>query len=132
MLDVLVYGGPAGVADEMLSTLLGQTTRERRPELMADIRRMIKAQSRPAIASALKALMSRPDSTPTLEEIRVPTLIVVGEEDTLTPPPESERMQASIPGALLERIPEAGHMANLENPDAFNAAVRRFLMGLRS
>lgn len=127
MLDVLVKGGPPAVAEQMVPKLLGATTLESRPELVADVRQMIEAQGRPAIASALRALMSRPDSTPQLGRIQVPTLIVVGEEDTLTPPAESERMQAAVRGARLERMLRAGHMSNLENPDAFNAAVRAFL-----
>lgn len=131
MLDVLVKGGPPAVADQMVPKLLGATTLETRPDLVADVRQMIEAQSRPAIASALRALMSRPDSTQQLRAIEVPALIVVGEEDALTPPAESERMQAAIPGAALERVPHAGHLSNLENPDAFNAAVRAFLGAMR-
>ena len=72
-------------------------------------------------------MMTRPDSTPLLQTIHVPTLIVVGEEDTLTPPALSAEMQRAIPGSELVTIPSAGHMSNLEQPEAFNAALASFL-----
>jgi pimeloyl-ACP methyl ester carboxylesterase len=71
--------------------------------------------------------MTRPDSTPLLASIHVPTLIVVGEEDTLTPPALSEEMQRSIGGAQLVRIPHAGHLSNIEQPELFNGALAAFL-----
>ena len=60
----------------------------------------------------------------------MPTLIVVGEEDALTPPAEAEGMQAAIPRATLVRLPHAGHLSNLETPEAFNEAVNVFLSTL--
>jgi pimeloyl-ACP methyl ester carboxylesterase len=74
--------------------------------------------------------MRRPDSTPLLASIAVPTLVVVGREDTLTPPAEMERMAAGIVGAMFVQIDEAGHLANLENPTAFNNAVAGWLASL--
>jgi pimeloyl-ACP methyl ester carboxylesterase len=71
--------------------------------------------------------MSRPDSTPLLASIHVPTLIVVGEEDTVTPPALSEEMSKAIAGSQLVRIPRAGHLSNLEQPESFNAALAAFL-----
>ena len=57
----------------------------------------------------------------------MPTLVVVGEEDVITPPSEGEAMHGAIVGSALELIPKAGHLANLENPAAFNRAVEGFL-----
>ena len=94
------------------------------------VRGTILATSPRGIADALAGLASRADSTPTLREIRVPTLVVCGEEDTLTPPSESEAMHRAIPGSVLEIVPKAGHLANLENPEPFNAALVRFLSRL--
>ena len=71
--------------------------------------------------------MTRPDSTPLLSTIHVPTLIVVGDQDSLTPPADSELMRAGIAGAELTVIPGAGHLTNLEQPELFNAALARFL-----
>ena len=98
--------------------------REQQP-LVAALRERILATSPQAIADALHGLAARADSRPTLAEVRVPTLVLVGAEDVLTPPAESEAMAAAIPGARLEVVPRAGHLANLERPDAVNARARR-------
>ena len=109
------------------SKLLGKTTLERRPDIVARVQDMIRGQTVERIAAAVMVLMSRPDSTLLLRGIRVPALVIVGEEDALTPPAEMERMAAVIPHATFARIPEVGHLANLENPTPFNAAVSEFL-----
>ena len=80
--------------------------------------------------AALEAMKHRPDSTPALAHVRVPTLVVVGAEDVLTPPSVARAMQVAIPGARLAEVPGAGHLANLEEPDAFNEALASFLAGL--
>jgi pimeloyl-ACP methyl ester carboxylesterase len=127
MLALVQEKGPAAVADEMLPKLLGASTRRDDQALAERIRAMILANSIPAIAGGITALMTRPDSTPLLATIHVPTLIVVGEEDELTPPPLSRSMQEAIAGSELVTIPEAGHMSNMEQPHAFNTALVRFL-----
>ena len=66
----------------------------------------------------------------TLSTVTCPTLVVVGDEDTLTPPPEAEKMVAGIKGARLARIPGAGHLPNIENPAAFDLALHEFVTGL--
>ena len=71
--------------------------------------------------------MGRPDSTPLLATINVPTLIVVGDEDTLTPVAESRAMHSQIPGSRLEIIGHAGHLPNMERPAAFNHVLTEFL-----
>ena len=95
--------------------------------MVARVRDLILANPPRGITDALAGLAARADSTPTLRQIRVPTLIVCGEEDVITPPAEAEAMQAAIPGSTLELIPKAGHLANLEAPDAFNRALEAFL-----
>jgi len=71
--------------------------------------------------------MDRPDSTALLDRITVPTTIIVGEEDTVTPPADAEFMHRRVRGSTLVTLSTAGHMSNLETPDAFNDAVRVFL-----
>ncbi|MBW8861050.1 MAG: alpha/beta fold hydrolase [Acidobacteria bacterium] len=127
LLQTLEAHGAAGVADEMIPKLLGETTRRERPEVVALVRELVLASSSPAIAGAIRALMSRPDSTPLLPTIHVPTLIVVGVEDTVTPVANAFEMQRGIAGAELVQIPGAGHLSNLEQPEAFDAALARFL-----
>jgi pimeloyl-ACP methyl ester carboxylesterase len=123
---VLAEGASAAAA-AFLPKLLGETTHRDRPELAALLRERILATSPRGIANALHGLAARADSRETLPTIAVPTLVLVGAEDVLTPPAEAEAMAAAIPGARLGVIPGAGHLANLENPGAVNAALRAFL-----
>lgn len=127
LLQVVQDKGPSAVADEMIPKLLGETTKRTRPAVVEQVRSLALASSADAIAGAIRALMTRPDSTPLLSSIHVPTLIVVGDEDALTPPSASEEMQRAIAGSELVRIPQAGHLSNLEQPDLFNAALAAFL-----
>jgi pimeloyl-ACP methyl ester carboxylesterase len=80
-----------------------------------------------ALVADLKAMRDRPDSTPLLPQISVPTLVVVGEQDPITPPAEAEAMAGAIPGARLVTISGASHLAPVERPDAVNQALADFL-----
>jgi len=122
--------GSSGVAREMPAKMLGSTSREHRPDLEASIRRIIKQQSPLAIRGAVVRLMERPDSSPLLPSIDVPCLVLVGDEDTITPPEEVRRMAEAIPSAELAVITGAGHLSNLEQPARFGAAVSTFLSRL--
>jgi pimeloyl-ACP methyl ester carboxylesterase len=119
--------GPAAVVDEMLPKLLGQGTQARDPEIAARVRELALSNPPEAIAGAIRALMTRPDSTPLLRTIHCPTLIVVGAEDALTPPSFSEEMRQSVAGSELVILPGAGHLSSLEQPVVFNAALAAFL-----
>jgi 3-oxoadipate enol-lactonase len=130
MLALVDREGAPGIAREMMPKLLGKTTRETNATAEATIRRLIKQQSPVAIKTAIHRMMHRPDSTPLLAQITVPTLVVTGEEDDLIPVDESRKMAAGIKGAKLVIIAGAGHLANLEQPDAFNAALNAFLTSL--
>jgi pimeloyl-ACP methyl ester carboxylesterase len=127
MLATLHDKGVSAVAEEMLPRLLGQTTRQERPAVTGFVRELMAAQSPAAVAGALTSMMKRPDSTPRLATVRCPTLVVVGEEDALTPPASAEALQRAIAGAELVVLPRAGHLSSLETPDAFNESVARFL-----
>jgi 3-oxoadipate enol-lactonase len=127
MLALVHDKGPEAVAEEMVPKLLGDTTKHEAPELSRRLRELILTSSAEAIAGAVTAMMTRPDSTPLLASIHCPTLIVVGEEDRLTPPPLSEAMHQAIAGSELVTIARAGHVSNIEQPPAFNAALSRFL-----
>ena len=127
MLQLVQEKGPAAVAEEMLPKLLGETTRRTRPEVVELVRSLVLANSAESIAGAVRALMTRPDSTPLLSTVHVPTLILVGGEDTVTPPPLSEEMHRAIAGSELVIVDGAGHLSNLEQPAIFNGALARFL-----
>ena len=127
LLQLLDDKGPSAVAEEMIPKLLGNTTQLTKPAVVETVRSLALASQADAIAGAIRALMSRPDSTPLLATIHVPTLILVGEEDTLTPPAASEEMHRAIAGSEIVSIHAAGHLSNLEQPERFNAALAAFL-----
>lgn len=132
MIDLVRQRGPGAVADDMLPKLLGETSRRERPELAGQVRGMIESNSRDAIAGALEAMMSRPDSRPLLPQIAVPTLVIAGDEDVLTPPADAEALHAGIRGSRLVRLERAGHLSNIESPQAFSNALNAFLGELPS
>jgi len=119
----------ADVIDQMLPRMVSEETRARRPEVVEEVRRLASAQPTAGIIGALRALRDRPDSLPALAGIAVPTLVVVGSDDVLTPPSVSDTLAARIPGAKRVLIPGAGHLSNLEQPELFNEAMRLFLAG---
>jgi pimeloyl-ACP methyl ester carboxylesterase len=119
--------GPAAVARAMLPGMVGKSTREREPSVVAMMRSMMESASVESIVGACEAMIARPDSTSLLSTIDVPTLIICGEEDVLTPPKESRAMHAAIPGSRLEIIPGAGHVSNVERPAAVNQVLTEFL-----
>jgi len=127
MIHTVREHGAGAVADEMLPKLLGATSQRERPQLAAQVREMIEGNSREAIAGAVEAMMTRPDSRPLLAHITVPTLVVCGEEDVLTPPSDSEALHAGIAGSRLTRIERAGHLSCIEAPEAFSMAMNVFL-----
>jgi pimeloyl-ACP methyl ester carboxylesterase len=111
----------------MLPKMLTPQTLAARADVTNAARTLMSRQPVEGVIAALGALRDRPDSTPTLAQIAVPTLIVVGAEDSLTPPQHAEQMRAAIRGAHLALIPGAAHLANFEQPDTFNQIVREFL-----
>lgn len=129
-IEVARRNGAAAIADEMLPSILGATTRAERPDVVARTRALIEAQPPETIAAGLEAMMDRPDSSDVLRGVKCPTAIVVGEEDTVTPLSDAEHMHRLVPGSTVVTIPRAGHMANIEAPAAFNEALRTFVARL--
>ena len=122
--------GMRPVADAMLPKLLAPATIERQPEIVARVREMILNTAPEGAAAALRGMAVRRDQSDLLPEVSAPTLILVGGEDTLTPPKDSEAMHARVRGSRLEIIEGAGHVSNLERPSAFNRVLGEFLIGL--
>ncbi len=119
--------GPGAVAERMLPRLLGRTSQRTQPNLVPQVRQMAARWSVPGMVGALAAMRDRPDSTAVLQQIDVPTLVVVGEEDELTPPAISRAMTAAIPSAAMTTIAAAGHLAPLEAPSAVSRVMAEFL-----
>ena len=124
--------GPVPFIDSMLPKLLGDTTRTARPDLVERARKMMLEMSAAGIAAVQRGMAERPDSVADLKTINVPTLVVVGAEDILTPLSEAESMQRNIAGSRLQVIPRAGHYAVFEQHEAAGNAIRGFLDGIKS
>jgi pimeloyl-ACP methyl ester carboxylesterase len=122
--------GSRAVAEELIPTVLGRATRERQPQVVREVMQMMERQPVAGIVGALHALRERPDSTPLLARIHVPVLVVAGADDQITPAEGMREMSNAIVGAEFVLIPEAGHLAPLEQPSAVNAAISAFLTAL--
>jgi len=127
---VLAAGSTAPVSDAMLTGLLGATTRETRPGVVDVVSGWV-GEARPeAFAWAQRAMARRPDSHPDLAAFDRPSLVLWGEEDTLTPPAGHESMLAALPDVTDVGIPGAGHLSAVEDPGAVSAALLAFLTQL--
>ena len=114
----------------MLPKLLGETSREHRPEVVEKVATLIREQSPQAIAGAQRGMAARGATTDVLATIAVPTLVITGEEDAVTGPEVGRELAAGIPGARFLLVEEAGHLANLEQPEIVNEALLDFLAPL--
>jgi pimeloyl-ACP methyl ester carboxylesterase len=118
----------AAVLAPMLDALLGATTRATRPDVVAAVSGWIAAADPAGVAWAQRAMAARPDSFPTLAASQMPALVVVGDEDQLSPPTEAAAMVAALgDSATLVTVAQAGHLAALEQPTAVAAALTDFL-----
>lgn len=123
--------GAAAIADAMLPKVLAAATLGRRPDLAERLRSLMAGTPVPGIVGALAAMRDREGSEALLETLApIPTLVVVGEADGVTPPAQARAMAAAIPGAKLAIIPGAGHLPPLEQPDATTERLREFLRSL--
>ncbi len=127
MQQLVAAEGTGAVAERMIPGLVGKTSRASRPDVIATLDAMMRRASVTGVHDALDALRTRPDSAPVLATIDVPTLIVCGEEDVLTPLAESRAMHAAIPGSTLGVIPTAGHASNIEDAGEFNRLLSAFV-----
>ncbi|MEO3804316.1 alpha/beta fold hydrolase [Nonomuraea sp. B1E8] len=123
---VLAEGSDVLVS-EVLPALIGPTTKERRAMVFGRVKGLVQSAPPGAVAWAQRAMAARGGSFETLRALKVPLLVVVGEEDELSPPADAEEMVRAVPEGRLEVIPKAGHLSAVEQPEAFNAAVTEFL-----
>jgi pimeloyl-ACP methyl ester carboxylesterase len=119
--------GARAVAVELVPRLLARGTYEGRLDIVREVSDMIARQSVPGIVGALHALRDRPDSTPLLSRIRLPTLVIAGDEDQIAPVAGMRRMAQAISGAQFVAIAGAGHVSALEQPAAVSRSLRDFL-----
>jgi pimeloyl-ACP methyl ester carboxylesterase len=119
--------GAGPIAERLIPRLLSADTVANRQDIVNTVSAMINQCPVDGIAGDLRGMALRGDSSDLLSQISVPTLIVVGDQDAITPPAESQNMASIIPSSTLVEISGAGHLSNLENPDEFNKGIHDFL-----
>lgn len=122
--------GSGRVAEIMGPKLFAAESFEKRPEAVSHVRDVVKRTAPASIAAAQRGMAARPDMTGYLSQIKAPTLVLVGEKDAISPAEEMKAVAAAIDGAEYIVVPGTGHMTTMENPDAVNAALVKFITGL--
>jgi pimeloyl-ACP methyl ester carboxylesterase len=119
--------GVADAVDEMLPRLFAPATLQSAPSFVDQMRRVMAETSADAYAAAQRGMAERPDMSPYLADIDLPTLVLCGQCDVITPPGEMRGMARAIPRASYQEIPDAGHLAPREQPQAVNTTIQAFL-----
>ncbi|HLA68684.1 MAG TPA: alpha/beta fold hydrolase [Bacteroidota bacterium] len=117
-------------AESFVKAVFAPHTFVESPKTVAAIQSAIESTSPLSICGTLLALAARTDTTSVLAQITVPTLILVGEHDALTPPSAAQSMHSLIQGSQIHIVPHAAHMSNLENPSFFNEKLLAFLKNI--
>lgn len=128
--EEVLKDGPGHFVDAQVQRLLGETTRRNRPDLVEQARRMMGRARAEGIAAVQRGMAARPDSVSTLKTIDVTTLLLVGDEDAVTPVADAQLMHKGIAGSRLEVIPQGGHYSVFEQPGAAARHIRGFLDAL--
>lgn len=124
-------GSLAAMAEGMIGGLLGATTLAERPDVVIRTAAFIAAASGAGAAWAMRAMAARPDSLPTLADYGRPAVVVMGQEDALSPRSEHELMAAALPSGRLVVVPGSGHLSAIEAPGAVSQALLDFLTEVR-
>jgi pimeloyl-ACP methyl ester carboxylesterase len=129
--DAVLADGTGVLVDEVLPALLGATTAASRPVVSGRVRGLLQSAPPQAVAWAQRAMAARPDSFDVLRSADVPALVVVGDEDQLSPVADAQAMVDALPQGRLAVLPGSGHLTAVEVPDTFNLALTRFLADLQ-
>jgi 3-oxoadipate enol-lactonase len=127
MVDLVLKHGPESIASSMIPNLISEASQIDSPYLTKRLMDMIESTDRQGIAASQRGMAERIDYSNRLTEIRIPTLLIVGNEDRLTPLDVMESMSSQLPNAEYYEVPNAGHMAPMEDPIFVNQAMEAFL-----
>ncbi len=113
-------------ADDSIKNFFAPESLIRKKELIAEVRDIMINTTEESLIKTLLALSRRMETCSTLSKIKVPVLILVGEDDIITPPKVAQFMHENINGSVISIIENAGHLSNLENPNQFNEQLNKF------
>ena len=119
--------GSAAFAERMIPGVVGKSSLAAKLPVIDEIKAWIASTNPEAIAAALQAMAARPDTTDVIDTLKVPTLFLAGEEDTVVPASEMEALSRRVPKSVYRVVPQSGHLTNLEKPAFFNEAFLHFL-----
>lgn len=128
--EELIIGAQAGRLDDVMRTVIGSDTLAPGPKripILQEVLHMASGLGAERFTRQMRAMQRRPDQQASLRLIKVPTLVLCGVHDTLTPPRKHAFMAEMIPEAQLQVILDAGHLLTLEAPDAVNQAIQKWL-----
>lgn len=127
LLDIAFQQGIRAMAHEWLKGMI-PSYRQNDAPLVEAIIQMFERKTPEQFLIQQEALLGRPDARTVLPLVKCPTMVLTGKDDVWSPPVRHEEIADAIPGAVLELIPEAGHMSTMERPEAVAAAMRRWLL----
>jgi len=131
MIETVRTSGSPAIAAAMLPKMLSPQSQESRPQLVQQVKSIMEACPPQTIEYALSAMRDREDYRDCCPSVALPTLIIVGDADAITPPAVAESMQKSIPHSKLTIIKGAGHLSTMEQPEQVNQSIRAFLATIK-
>lgn len=126
-IDEIILEGTTAFNERFITSIFHPDSLIQKKDVVEDLKKIVAANSQHIIISGLKALSERNETCDILDEIKVPTLIICGKDDVVTPLAQSEYMHTHISGSVLKVIEQAGHVSNLEQADEFNMIMSDFL-----
>ncbi|MFZ1593264.1 MAG: alpha/beta hydrolase [Chitinophagales bacterium] len=129
-IDEIALNGTLNFNEAFIKKVFCKNSFTNKQEIVTQLRSVVMANPEQIIINGLKALAERSETCSTLSEINIPTLIICGREDEVTPLEQSEFLHTSIKASVLHIIDNAGHVSNIEQPEEFNNEISKFLLAV--
>lgn len=129
-IDEIALNGTLNFNEAFIKKVFCKNSFTNKQEIVTQLRSVVMANPEQIVINGLKALAERSETCSTLPEINIPTLIICGREDEVTPLEQSEFLHTSIKASALHIIDDAGHVSNIEQPEEFNNEISKFLLAV--
>lgn len=129
-IDEIALNGTLNFNEAFIKKVFCKNSFTNKQEIVTQLRSVVMANPEQIVINGLKALAERSETCSTLSEINIPTLIICGREDEVTPLEQSEILHTSIKASALHIIDDAGHVSNIEQPEEFNNEISKFLLAV--